>query len=285
MNRPRILLIAGIVAVAACGDRTEPPPPPPADDPVPAVVNAADLQGLRWLEGSWRGTGEAGNPFYEAYRFLNDSTIQSRTFTDSTLTQAGDSSLIVLSNGELTSRGGGMEWVATEIDTGRVHFEPRGNARNAFTWTRESPTRWTALLRWVDADGASREMLYRMERIGAEPEYSAPIVLFVSPDSAEIDRLQRAMGEDFFVVADDAMWYRAAAYEFLDSLGITHAEVRRGSARFLIDGRPRDVGWEDVDRDWFLVVYDGRAAPAIASDVDIREAVSGISAGRGRGGH
>ena len=152
MNRPRILLLAGMVAAAACGDEPEPPPGSVADAPIPAVVTAADLQRLRWLEGSWRGTGETGNPFYEAYRFLNDSTIQSRTFTDSTLTQAADSSLIVLSRGELTSRGGGMEWVATEIDSARVHFEPRKNARNAFTWTRESPTRWTALLRWVDAE-------------------------------------------------------------------------------------------------------------------------------------
>jgi hypothetical protein len=270
------------VAAAACGEPPDPPPARPADAPVPASVTAADLQRLRWLEGHWRGTGESGNPFYESYRFLNDSTIQSHTFTDSTFAQAGDSSLIMLSGGELTSRGGGMEWVATEIDSAGVHFDPRENARNAFTWSRDSPTRWTALLRWVDADGASREMLYRMERVGDEADFSAPIVLFVSPDSAEIDRLQRTRGEDFYVAADDAMWYRAAAYEFLDSVGIPHVEARRDSARFLVDGRPRVVAWDDVDRTWFAIVYDGRGAPAIAADVDIREAVAAVTAAADR---
>ena len=102
-------------------------------------------------------------------------------------------------------------------------------------------------------------------------EYSSPIVLFVSPDSQEISALKKRLGDDaFYVTADDAMWYRSGAYELLDSLNIPHAEVRRGAARFRIDGRTRIVSWRTVAMTWFLVVYDGKTQPRITADIDIR---------------
>jgi hypothetical protein len=110
------------------------------------------------------------------------------------------------------------------------------------------------------------------ERLQAD--YSEPIVLLLSPDSAEVSRLQQELGDDFFVVADDAMWYRAEAVAWLDSLQIPHVEVGRGTARFLVDGRSRRVSWEDAAQTWFSVVYDGKAEPKISSDVDLREAMA-----------
>ena len=102
--------------------------------------------------------------------------------------------------------------------------------------------------------------------------YAAPVVLFVQPDSVEVRRLREELGdEDFYVTADDAMWYQAAARELLDSLGVAHADVRRGEARFLVGGRSTPFSWRDVDRTWFLVVYDGRGQSAIAASIDLRE--------------
>jgi hypothetical protein len=147
-------------------------PPEPSGDrasaeaPAPATVTAADLQRLRWIEGDWRGTGGGVPPFFERYRFLDDSTIASYTFTDSTRAQVADSGRIALSRGVLTSRGGTSAYVATEVGDGRVHFEPQENAANAFTWTRESDSSWTATLRWEDAEGVPQERAYRMERVG-----------------------------------------------------------------------------------------------------------------------
>ena len=103
------------------------------------------------------------------------------------------------------------------------------------------------------------------------PDYSAPIVLFVSPDSQEVERVRQRLGDDFHAVADDAMWYRAAAYELLDSLRIPHTEVGRGEARFRVRGKPTPFSWERVEGAWFLVLYDGVDPPRIASDVDLRE--------------
>lgn len=126
----------------------------------------AQLQGLRWLEGHWRGTGEDQMPFYEGYRFLNDSTIQTKNYTDSTLTQVADSGHIALVGGRLTSGSGNARWGATEIDSLHVHFEPQEGVQNAFTWTYQSPSAWTATLHWTE-DGQPIRRVYQMQRLGS----------------------------------------------------------------------------------------------------------------------
>jgi hypothetical protein len=174
MKRVSWLLGGALLALASCGEGSE-----TVDDggaasaPTPAVVSAADLQMLRWLEGNWVGSADGGAPFYESYRFLNDSTIESRTYTDSTLSQPSDSGRIAIAGGVLTSRGGNATYVATRLDSTQVHFEPLQNANNAFTWTRQSSDAWTAVLQWTDASGAAQERTYHMRRIGGGPTASA----------------------------------------------------------------------------------------------------------------
>lgn len=115
----------------------------------------------------------------------------------------------------------------------------------------------------------------------ARPEsrtYATPIVLFVQPNSDEVRQLRQEIGNDqFYVVADDAMWYQAAARELLDSLGIAHADVRRGGARFMVGGRSKRFSWRNVDRTWFLVVYDGHTQPSIAASIDMRDHVGHLT--------
>jgi hypothetical protein len=168
MNRPALLLASTLLAFGACkGGSDEQPAEPALPAPAavtPAAVTPADVQRLRWLEGTWKGTGDGTQSFYEAYRFVDDATIQTLTYTDSSLSQVADSGRIALSGGVLTSRGGAARWVATELDSTHVHFEPQENAQNAFTWTFDTPDAWTAVLRW-----ASSERVYRMERIGPVP--------------------------------------------------------------------------------------------------------------------
>ncbi|HEU4556327.1 MAG TPA: hypothetical protein VFS20_00715 [Longimicrobium sp.] len=104
--------------------------------------------------------------------------------------------------------------------------------------------------------------------------WASPVVLFVQPDSGEVRRLREQLGDDdFYVTADDAMWYQAAARGLLDRLGIAHAAVRRGEARFMVNGRSTPFSWRDADRTWFLVVYDGRSQPSIAASIDVRDHV------------
>jgi hypothetical protein len=71
--------------------------------------------------------------------------------------------------------------------------------------------------------------------------------------------------EDFAVVADDLMWYRATAAEFLErhELPVRHVSGRR-PLTFLIDGEPRTYTFDDVAGLDLLVAYDpGREPIAI----------------------
>ena len=111
--------------------------------------------------------------------------------------------------------------------------------------------------------------------------YSTPVVLFVQPDSAEVARLHGELGGDaFHTTADDAMGYQAGALAILDGAGVAHQDVRRGEARFVVRGRARRFGWNDVDRSWFVVVYDGVTEPFIASPADLHEHLGRFTARR-----
>jgi hypothetical protein len=134
----------------------------------PLRVTPAQFRSLAWLEGRWRGQTSAGKSFYESYAFLDDSTLASRTFPDSTFRTPSDSSQIRLRGSELVSQTGVKRWVASVLDTSRVHFVPAGGARNTFTWRRESADVWTATLRWPAKVGRrTRTVVYRMQRVGA----------------------------------------------------------------------------------------------------------------------
>ena len=115
----------------------------------------------------------------------------------------------------------------------------------------------------------------------AAADYTEPVVLFVSPDSIEIERLRERLGDEaFYITADDANWYNATAYELLDSLQIANTDVDRGSASFLVDGEPREFSWAEVGEGWFLVVYDGTSMPVISAAVEIHDAVERIRRAR-----
>ncbi|HYJ78084.1 MAG TPA: hypothetical protein VEW03_00580, partial [Longimicrobiaceae bacterium] len=103
--------------------------------------------------------------------------------------------------------------------------------------------------------------------------HSSPVVLVVSPDSQEIHALRDEFGEDFYVVADDAMWYRASTHQMLDSLRIPYLPVGRGHALFRVRGKTRRFDWSRRGEAWFLVLYNGEDEPSIAADVDLEAAL------------
>jgi hypothetical protein len=132
----------------------------------PASVTLDQFQALRVLQGTWRGSEAGGTPFYESYVFLDDSTIRSFGYPDSTFAQAKDSSTVALAGGQVTSVGGSAVWVATRFDSNIIRFEPRRGATNSFTWTIHSRDAWTALLEWSEQDGKPRSLVYQMQRLG-----------------------------------------------------------------------------------------------------------------------
>ena len=118
-----------------------------------ATHSLADFQALRYLEGDWRGSGYEGGPFYESYRFVNDSTIEMTPWTDSTMTTPREQSQYMLREGVIgTSKGARL--VSVNEDGHRFETTSYG-----WTFRQISPDRWTAQV------GPST--VYTMDRITA----------------------------------------------------------------------------------------------------------------------
>ena len=144
------------VAVVACRER-------------PATLGAAELRTLRWIVGTWRGSGGGQSPFYERYSFVDDSTLLVESFKDSTLAQVTESSRYELRGGRFANAGpaDAAQWVAVRLTGGAITFAPVRRARNRFTWRPSSADEWVADLVWpaTDASGTgTRTRTYRMVR-------------------------------------------------------------------------------------------------------------------------
>ena len=130
--------------------------------PKPKTLTAADLQKLRWIEGSWRGSGDQQAPFFERYRFENETTLAVDTLEADKVT---DTTLFVLKDGEFGGGSDGSRYVATALDENSITFEPVTKAKNSFTWHRETKDSWKAVLKWpATKDKPAGERVYQMER-------------------------------------------------------------------------------------------------------------------------
>jgi len=128
-----------------------------------APATLAQFRELRWLSGTWRGSGGAYPAFFEEYRMVNDSTILMRAYADSTFRAVTDSSWIELRKGIVSTRSERAPSVAIELSPDRVRFAREGSARGGFTWSRVSADQWTATLHPVTPGGA--ETVYLMRRV------------------------------------------------------------------------------------------------------------------------
>ena len=124
--------------------------------------STADIAKLRWIEGTWRGSGVDQAPFFERYRFENESTLAVDSFPNEKLNKAEETTRFELKEG----RFGNSTYVASSIDDNGINFEPVANARNSFRWERVSDNAWKATLKWpAQGNKPARERVYNMERI------------------------------------------------------------------------------------------------------------------------
>ena len=125
-----------------------------------------DLKKLRWLEGTWRGTGEGVEQFFERYRLENDSTLAIESAENEKFEKITDTTRYELKDGEFGGGNEGFRWIASEIDDKSVMFVPVVKARNSFRWEAVSKDEWKAVLNWpATADKPTRERVYKMERL------------------------------------------------------------------------------------------------------------------------
>jgi hypothetical protein len=154
--------------IAGCAQK---PTSTPAQTTSPAKpilknITPADLAKLRWIEGSWRGTGDIDKPFYERYKFENETTLVVESFDDDKFGKPSDVSRFELKDGEFSSSDPeGRRSAASAIDANSVTFEPVAKSRNSFRFERESDNSWKATLAWPATDKApAGQRIYKMER-------------------------------------------------------------------------------------------------------------------------
>jgi hypothetical protein len=168
-----LLLVTLLTNFAGCSrmkghdaERTASQAPSPTTVPSPTAkeITPADLRKLRWIEGTWRGTGGGVPPFYERYKFENESTLVVETLADETFTKVEDVSRFELKDGHFGHSEGDSGSVAIAFDDNSISFAPYGKPANFFRFQRESENSWKAILNWTDKTGAAKERIYMMER-------------------------------------------------------------------------------------------------------------------------
>jgi hypothetical protein len=141
------------------------PSPSPSPSPSPKLITTSELAKLRWIEGTWRGTGGGVPPFFERYKFENDSTLLAETLADETFTKVSEAGRFELKDGHFGKTEGESGSVAIALDDNSVTFAPLGKSRNSFRFQRESENSWKAILNWTAKDGTAKELTYLMERV------------------------------------------------------------------------------------------------------------------------
>jgi hypothetical protein len=137
--------------------------------PVLRRISPVELKKLRWIEGSWRGTGDVESTFYERYHFEGESTLVVESFADETLGKPTEVTRFELKDGAFGNAGEGARWAATDLKDDSVTFEPVAGARNSFRWQRESANIWKATLNWPAlGDKPARQRVYLMERLPSD---------------------------------------------------------------------------------------------------------------------
>jgi len=156
------LCVTGGSAQTSSGNSTQSNSTPA---PTASKLTTADLKKLRWIEGTWRGTGDGQTPFYERYKFVNDSTLTVETLENEKLDKVKDVARFELKDSQFGGGSQGSRYVATAIDDKSITFDPVTKARNSFRWERENEDSWKAVLFLPANDKEpAKEITYKMER-------------------------------------------------------------------------------------------------------------------------
>ena len=171
VTRPAMaVVVAALVLIVAAGCARNPSASSTQNaepkKPILKNITAADIAKLKWIEGSWRGTGDIDKPFYERYKLENDTTLLVESFDDDKFSKASDVSRFELKDGEFGNDGAnGSRSAASAIDANSVTFEPVAKSRNSFRFERVSDNAWKAILTWPATDTTpAGQRTYNMER-------------------------------------------------------------------------------------------------------------------------
>jgi len=117
---------------------------------------------------------------------------------------------------------------------------------------------------------------FSVQPLGAEENrecpshHEGPIAIFIDPTDEEIELMKRENGEDdFYTIADDSLYYKWEAVEFLKKRNVPYCFTRNEGHEFTGKGNIRKYSIKRKCADWCLILWNGRNEPVWVSAVDI----------------
>ena len=136
---------------------------PQAQNTASNKFTEADIAKLKWIEGTWRGM-DGDKPFFERYRFENETAMIVETLADDTLAKVSETSRFQLLDGEFTHTEGNQSSAASSITDKSVQFVPTSGGGNSFRFERQSDGTWNAILEWPSSPNKpAGSKVYKME--------------------------------------------------------------------------------------------------------------------------
>jgi hypothetical protein len=83
-------------------------------------------------------------------------------------------------------------------------------------------------------------------------------VVEISPDSIALEKIRLEMGdEDFYVMTDDVMWYRAQSFNVMDSLKIKFVNTDKKLVRIITRNKTLEFNADTTNIKWWYFYYNG----------------------------
>ena len=96
-----------------------------------------------------------------------------------------------------------------------------------------------------------------------------PCAVFYEPDDAWIARHKSRDSADFYVVADDMMYYTYQTREYLTKRKIKTLDTQASTLRFvLVTGSVKVIDLRNSSYGWGIILFNGRNAPKEADLVE-----------------
>jgi len=107
------------------------------------------------------------------------------------------------------------------------------------------------------------------------PPFGERIALFIEASAEDLDAARSTRSEeDYYTMADDLMWYRASAREFLENNGLQVRTLEgRQPLRFVVNGEARPFDYSHIPTLDVVILYDTNREPVAVAPIDIDEAV------------
>jgi hypothetical protein len=116
----------------------------------------------------------------------------------------------------------------------------------------------------ADSDAARTRAAPPMDSALLHGVVDRRIVIYIEATPVELEEVRAGVSEDFSVIADDLMYYRSMAWEYLE--GLPYDRVRIAGRRpisFLVSGVPRMFDFAEIELLDVVIAYEPGQQPRV----------------------